>query len=215
MSADEEGGEGIKHQRLGFNGNDTPRSVHEDTSTNGPFDVANDDSVAGGADGDGVSARRKRPHNWIEGVERDKRGKIIRKFGIAWCQYETGHLVSMKYHKAAKHGINVVWFSFDQDNWDYKAKHPHNIKSHKQSIHNISAVWYQYDSCVYKSKHAHNIKIHKQHIHNIGVVWHQCDSCDHRAKHASNLKKHKQDIHDIDVVWHQCDSCDHKTKQPQ
>ena len=144
MSAD---GGGRKYQRLEIDENavnDTPRSARDDVSTVVALDVANDDleddSVAGGAGGDGVSARRKRPHNWIEGVERDKRGKIIRKCGITRCQYKTGHAVSMKYHKAAKHGINVVWHSCDQDNCDYKAKHPHNIKSHKQSIHNISVV---------------------------------------------------------------------------
>ena len=82
MRADGEEGEGINHQQLGFDGNETPRSVHEDGSTIAPHDIANDvwdgDSVADGADGDGVSARRNRPYNWVEGVERDKWGRIIR-----------------------------------------------------------------------------------------------------------------------------------------
>ena len=50
--------EGTKHRRLMLNGNDTPRSVHEDASTISPHDIANDDweddSVADGAGRDGV-----------------------------------------------------------------------------------------------------------------------------------------------------------------
>ncbi|GMI05286.1 hypothetical protein TrLO_g4094 [Triparma laevis f. longispina] len=82
MSADGEEGEGIEHRRLGFDGNETPGSVHEDDSTIAPHEIANDDwdddSVAGGAGGDGVSARRKSGPKPIEGVERDKWGRITR-----------------------------------------------------------------------------------------------------------------------------------------
>ncbi|GMH51597.1 hypothetical protein TrLO_g2522 [Triparma laevis f. longispina] len=60
---------------------------------------------------------RKRPHN----LERDKRGNIIRACGIVGCQYKTGLLENMQRLKASKHGINVVWFSSDQDNCDFKA----------------------------------------------------------------------------------------------
>ena len=85
MSADGEEGEGIKHRRLGFDGNETPRSVHEDASTIAPHDVVNDDleddSVADGAGGDGVSARRRRGPKRKEEVERDKRGNITRTLG--------------------------------------------------------------------------------------------------------------------------------------
>ena len=62
MSADGEGGVGNKHRRFGFDGNDTPKTLPDDVSTVASFDVANDgwedDSVAGGVGGDGVSARR-------------------------------------------------------------------------------------------------------------------------------------------------------------
>ena len=58
-----EEGEGTKHRRLDFDANETPRSVHEDASTIVPHAIANDDweddSVAGGAGGDGVSTRRR------------------------------------------------------------------------------------------------------------------------------------------------------------
>ncbi|GMH53780.1 hypothetical protein TrLO_g5378 [Triparma laevis f. longispina] len=95
MSANEGGGEGIKHRRLGFDGNETPRSVHEDASSIAPYDIANDDwednAVAGGADGDGVSARRVRnKYKRIERVERDKRSYVIQACGIAGCQYKSG-----------------------------------------------------------------------------------------------------------------------------
>ena len=98
---------------MDFDGNGTPQTHPDDVSTIAPFDDANDDweddSVAGGADGDGVFARRrKRRSDWIEGVERDKREKIMKTCGIAECQYKTGQPGAMKIHKAAKHGINVV-----------------------------------------------------------------------------------------------------------
>ncbi|GMH84220.1 hypothetical protein TL16_g09853 [Triparma laevis f. inornata] len=52
MSAEEGGGEGIKHKRLGFNGNETLRSVHDDDNTIAPHDIVNsdleDDSVWSG-----------------------------------------------------------------------------------------------------------------------------------------------------------------------
>ncbi|GMI12787.1 hypothetical protein TrLO_g517 [Triparma laevis f. longispina] len=84
MSADGKEGEGIKHRKLGFYGNETPRSVHEYTSTIAPYDIANDDweddLVAGGAGWDGVSATRFRGNRYkrMEGVQRNKRGNIIR-----------------------------------------------------------------------------------------------------------------------------------------
>ncbi|GMH63744.1 hypothetical protein TrLO_g573 [Triparma laevis f. longispina] len=169
MSADGEEGEGTKHKSLWFDGNETPRSVHEDDSTIAPHNIANDDweddSVAGGAGGDGVSARRKRGRQKIEGVERDKRGRIIRTCGIAGCQYKTGKPDQLKNHKATKHGINVVWFSCDQDNCNYKAKEAGSIKQKKRQIHNIGVVWHQCDSCDYKCKQAGSIKAHKKRKH--------------------------------------------------
>ena len=119
---------------MGFNGNEIPRSVHEVDSTIAPRDIANDDwdddSVASGAGGDGVSARRaKNSLKRIEGMEQDKRGKVIRTCGVAVFQYKT-IMANMKKHKAAKHGINVVWFSCDQDNCHFKANRAGNLKRH-------------------------------------------------------------------------------------
>lgn len=75
------GGEGISNYRsCEFNGNDTPLAFAGDDSTVATFDVANcdweDDSVAGGAGRDGVSARKRGQR--IEGVKRDKWGNIIK-----------------------------------------------------------------------------------------------------------------------------------------
>ena len=86
VSADGGGGEGNKHRRLGFDGNDTPQTHPDDVSTVAPFDVANDgwedDSVAGGLGWDRVSARRTWSRQRIEGLERDKIGRIIRTCGV-------------------------------------------------------------------------------------------------------------------------------------
>ena len=83
MSANGGVGEGIKHYHsLEFDGNETSR-IPGDGSTIATVDIANSDwdydSVAGGAGGDGVSARRKKTggHQKVEGVERDKWGMII------------------------------------------------------------------------------------------------------------------------------------------
>ncbi|GMI15404.1 hypothetical protein TrLO_g6734 [Triparma laevis f. longispina] len=168
------------------------------TSTIAPHDIANDDweddSVAGGAGGDGVSARRTWSRQRIEGVERDKWGHIIRACWIIGCQYRTGTTSDLKNHKASKHGINVVWLSCDQENCDYNAKQAGCLKKHKRDIHNIDVVWHRCDSCDYKSKQAGDLNGHKQYVHNIGVVWHQCDSCEYKAKQAGNLKTHTNKV---------------------
>ena len=75
MSAYEGGGEGTKHRRLGFNGNEIPRSVHADDSTIAPRDIANDDreddSLAGGVGKDGVYAP-------LTAKQREERKKVKR-----------------------------------------------------------------------------------------------------------------------------------------
>ncbi|GMH89722.1 hypothetical protein TrST_g9846 [Triparma strigata] len=87
------------------------------------------------------------------GLVRDKWGKVIRTCGIAGCQYR-GRSSYMKTHKAAKHGIDVVWFSCDQDRCEYKAKEAGDLKRHKQMIHDIDVRWHHcdQDGCDYKAK---------------------------------------------------------------
>ncbi|GMI11672.1 hypothetical protein TrLO_g5490 [Triparma laevis f. longispina] len=129
----------------------------------------------------------------IEGVERNKWGQIDNK--DVWdrrCKYMNGNSYYMKVHKAAKHGINVVWFSCDQDNCDYKAKQAGSVKQHKRDIHNIDVVWHQCNSCDYRAKQASSVKLQKRNVHDIGVGWHQCDSSGYKSKQASNLKRHKK-----------------------
>ena len=58
----------------------------------------------------------------IKGVVRNKWGGIIRTCGIDGCEYKIGNPNHMKSHKAAKHNVNVRWFSCDQAGCDYKAK---------------------------------------------------------------------------------------------
>ncbi|GMH88781.1 hypothetical protein TrST_g6210 [Triparma strigata] len=74
------------------------------------------------------------------GLVRDERGNIIRTCGIAGCQYKTGITTNMKKHKAAKHGIDGVWFYCDQDGCDYKVKVAGSIKEHKQLVHDIDNI---------------------------------------------------------------------------
>ena len=83
--------------------------------------------MAGKACRDGVSARRKRGP-FVKGVERDKWGHTIRTCGIADYQYMIGKTEHMKKHKAAKHGINVVWFPSGEDNCGYRAKLKGSLK---------------------------------------------------------------------------------------
>ncbi|GMH93910.1 hypothetical protein TrST_g7945 [Triparma strigata] len=132
------------------------------------------------------------------GMERDKWGKIIRTCGIAGCQHRcrSSH---MKYHKASKHGIDVVWFSCDQEGCGYKAKQAGTLKKHKRNIHDIDVRWYHcdQDGCDYKAKAAGHLKLHKADIHDIDVRWHRCDQdgCNYKAKQASNLKRHMRCMH--------------------
>lgn len=137
---------------------------------------------------------RKRTEN----VERNKVGRIIRTCGINSCEYRTGHLQHMKKHKAAKHGINVTWFSCDQPGCEYRAKQATHLKQHKQHIHNIGVVWHYCNICDYRAKENSNLKTHKRMVHNIDVVWHHCDrdGCDYKAKQGGNLKRHVRNVHE-------------------
>jgi len=145
--------------------------------------------LADGADG----GSRKR-------VERNKFGNIMRPCGTAGCQFKTDSTSNIKNHKAAKHGINVVWFCCDQDGCGFKAKNTGNLKRHKQIRHNIDVVWNHYDLCDHKSNDPGNLKKHKNYIHSIGVVWQQCGLCDYRAKDAGNLKNHTKRKHTNDII---------------
>ena len=105
----------------------------------------------------------------------------------------------MELHKAAKHGIDVVWFSCDQDGCEYKAKLASSIKVHKQQVHDIDVRWQHCTEvgCDYKAKLPSNLKIHKAAVHDIDVRWHHCTEvgCDYKAKQSGHLKRHKQ-------IWH-------------
>ena len=200
---------GVVYQKLLFGTDDanaTPTTGYGDES------VATDITEGDLDDGSVIFA------GGAGGLERDKQGKIIRTCGIAGCQYRCSSSY-MKMHKAAKHGIDVVWFFCDQDGCDYKAKQASDLKKHKQNVHDIDVRWHHcdQDGCEYKAKLASHLKGHKQHVHDIGVRWHPCDQdgCDYKAKLAGSLKKHKANVHDIDVRWHHCDQdgCDYKAKQ--
>lgn len=104
-----------------------------------------------------VPARKKRTSQGsgpkrIEGMERDKRGNIMKMCGVDGCEYKTGHVQTLKNHKAAKHGIGVVWFSCGLDNCEYKAKQAISIKKHKHNVHDIDVVWHHCDLCELKAK---------------------------------------------------------------
>ena len=70
----------------------------------------------------------------IEGMERDEKGQIIVACGIAGCQYK-GRLTNVKNHKAAKHGIDVIWYRCDQEGCTYKAKQASNLRMHMKRKH--------------------------------------------------------------------------------
>ncbi|GMH95276.1 hypothetical protein TrVE_jg811 [Triparma verrucosa] len=97
--------------------NAAPMTGYKDKST-AAIDITEDNSDGGAAGG----------------LVRDKRGNIIMTCGISRCQYR-GSSSHMKMHKASKHGIDVVWFSCDQDGCDYKAKQAGDLKKHKQNVH--------------------------------------------------------------------------------
>ena len=84
--------------------------------------------------------------------------------GVDGCEHK-GNTWNMKIHKAAKHGINVVWFPCGEVNCDYKAKQAGTLKRHKQFVHDIGVVWYPCDLCEYKAKQASVLKTHKQRTH--------------------------------------------------
>ncbi|GMI15856.1 hypothetical protein TrLO_g12083 [Triparma laevis f. longispina] len=162
----------VKYTELEFDGNETPLSADEDRSVAGSVITgiageAWDDDTSVASEGVDSPLRKKAWNSYktIEGVEGDKWGRIIRTCGIVGCQYKAGQTANMNKHKAAKHGINVVWFSCDQDNCDYKIKDASNLKRRKQQIHNIGVVWHQRDSCDYRAKQANHLKQHIRRKH--------------------------------------------------
>ncbi|GMI07494.1 hypothetical protein TrVE_jg8433 [Triparma verrucosa] len=102
---------GVVYQKLLFGtdeANATPATGYEEDESAVATDITEDDLDDGSVM---VLAGR----GAARGLVRDKWGAIIRTCGIAGCQYKTGKMSDMKNHKAAKHGIDVVWFSCDQD----------------------------------------------------------------------------------------------------
>mmetsp|Transcript_12764 Transcript_12764/g.23345 ORF Transcript_12764/g.23345 Transcript_12764/m.23345 type:complete len:273 (+) Transcript_12764:371-1189(+) len=163
----------------------------------------------------------------IEGMERDEKGQIIVACGIAGCQYK-GRLTNVKNHKAAKHGIDVVWHRCDQEGCTYKAKQASNLKQHKQNVHDINVKWHYCDEvgCFYKAKQASHIKQHKQTASHCwvgaprdhkGRVMKTCgiDGCEYKSGSSTSIKIHKAAKHGIDVTWHYCSEvgCNYKAKQ--
>ncbi|GMH72678.1 hypothetical protein TrST_g12103 [Triparma strigata] len=201
---------GVVYQDLRFRtdvANATPMTGYDDESvatdiTEGDLDDGSVIFAGGGGARGGARG----------GLARDKWGNIIRTCGIAGCQYKTGNTTNMKNHKAAKHGIDVVWFSCDQDGCDYKVKQAGDLKKHKANFHDIDVNWHHcdQDGCDYKAKLAGTLKQHKQMVHDIDIR----DGCDYKAKAACTLKSHKASVHDIDVRWHHCDQdfCTYKAK---
>ena len=85
----------------------------------------------------------------IKGVVRNKWGGIIRTCGIDGCEYKIGNPNHMKSHKAAKHNVNVRWFSCDQAGCDYKAKQVRSEAAVKFNLsiiftHNFNTKCYMY-----------------------------------------------------------------------
>ena len=156
---------GVVYQKLSFRTDDanaTPMTGYGDEST-----IATDSTENDLDDGSVFAGRGA-----ARGLVRDKWGSIFRTCGIAGCQYKTGQTTSMKYHKAAKHGIDVIWFSCDQDGCEYKAKQAGHLKQHKANIHNVDVRWFRCDQygCRYKGKRASDLKPHKRVMHDIDLI---------------------------------------------
>ncbi|GMH99959.1 hypothetical protein TrVE_jg4696 [Triparma verrucosa] len=155
----------------------------------------------------------------IKGVVRNKWGGIIRTCGIDGCEYKIGNPNHMKSHKAAKHNVNVRWFSCDQAGCDYKAKQASNLKGHKATKHGINVIMHKctVPGCNYEAKEAGKVKRHKADKHGINATFFHCTepNCNFQAKRALVVKQHRANIHDIDVVWHYCklDGCTFRAKE--
>ena len=55
-----------------------------------------------------------------KGVERDKRGQIIKDCGIGDCPYRTGSSGELKRHRANRHDIDVTWYPCDQPGCNFR-----------------------------------------------------------------------------------------------
>ena len=83
----------------------------------------------------------------------------------------------MRRHKAAMHGIDVVWYKCDIPLCEYQAKEQAAVKRHKAAKHGINVVWFNCDveGCRYQSKEVRKCDMY-------GVA-----GCDARAKQVPVL----------------------------
>jgi len=81
-----------------------------------------------------------------EGVaETASGGRTWRACGFGGCVYRTKNGPSkLKQHKAAIHGIDIVWHDCPELGCEYKAKEKEkgSIKQHRADVHDIGVTWH-------------------------------------------------------------------------
>lgn len=105
----------------------------------------------------------------------------------------------MKTHKFAKHGVDLVWLSCDQDNCEYRAKKVHHPKRHKENIHNIGGVGTAAIKKIATSKQSEQTtsKYTNRMPTTLLCRWFRCGF---KSKRAGNLKQHKKVMHTKEYV---------------
>ena len=60
----------------------------------------------------------------------------------------------LKQHKAAIHGIDIVWHACPELGCECRAKENSNIKQHRADLHNIGVAWHECPepNCSHKTK---------------------------------------------------------------
>ncbi|GMI06220.1 hypothetical protein TrVE_jg10105 [Triparma verrucosa] len=156
----------------------------------------------------------------IEGVERDKWGKIIRPCGVGECTYKSSNTTCMKNHRESKHGVEPP--SRDslapqgQQQSRMGANHwrwmPGVERDRGGKIIRKCGI----DGCSYMAR-ATNMKSHQATRHDVNVKWFTCGvgDCYYRAKSLGQIKRHKQTNHNIGIQFHKCaePGCDYRSRQ--
>ena len=77
-----------------------------------------------------------------------------------------GRSDNMRRHKAAMHGIDVVWYKCDIPLCEYQAKEQAAVKRHKAAKHGINVVWFNCDveGCRYQSKEVRKCEMGRDEI---------------------------------------------------
>ena len=120
------------------------------------------------------------------------------KYRCELCDYETGDIHLLKYHKKAKHGG-----IFKCTKCDFTASSDYDLRIHSHTVHKETKL--SCDYCEYTATLPNSLKRHVQSVHE-GIKY-PCNDCEFQASSKVHLNKHKAVKHE--GIRFNCAQCHH------